>query len=110
VVLVSSDQPPILTLGDDTIASGRPIELTWSFAPGNRYDWLAIYPAGVSAKDGPFERWRYTDAAVEGTSTIGPRSRGPGAWPLAPGDYEARLCLDDSYRCRVSVPFTVIAA
>jgi hypothetical protein len=31
-------------------------------------------------------------------------------WPLAPGEYEARLCLDDSYRCRVSVPFTVIAA
>jgi hypothetical protein len=107
VVLVAADQPPVLELADRTLRGDQVLEVTWRFGPGNRYDWLAVYRAGVSAKDGLFKRWRYVDGAVEGTTTIGPRTRGPGAWPLPSGRYEVRLCLDDSYRCRTSVPFTV---
>jgi endonuclease/exonuclease/phosphatase family metal-dependent hydrolase len=107
VVLVDADQPTVLSVPDDTIEAGRAIEVTWRFAPGNRYDWVGIFPEGVSAKDGPIERWRYTDATIDGSTRIGGRSRGAGAWPLPPGAYEVRLCLDDSYRCRAAATFTV---
>jgi endonuclease/exonuclease/phosphatase family metal-dependent hydrolase len=107
VVLVTDDQPPVLTLADDTLEPGQAVEVAWRFAPGNRYDWVAIYRAGVSAKEAPFEFWRYTDGTIDGSTRIGGRARGPGAWPLPPGRYVVRLCLDDSYRCRASTPFTV---
>jgi endonuclease/exonuclease/phosphatase family metal-dependent hydrolase len=109
VVLVSADQAPVLTVADDTLRGDQALEVAWAFAPGNRYDWLAVYPAGVSAKDGPFERWRYTGGEIEGRTTVGAGARGPAAWPLDPGEYEVRLCLDDSYRCRSSAAFTVSA-
>lgn len=107
VVLVELGQPAELLVADDTLEGSQPLEVSWRWAPGNRFDWLAIFPAGVSAKDGPFLRWRYVDAAIEGTTTVGPRSPGPAGWPFPPGAYEVRLCLDDSYRCRVSTPFAV---
>jgi hypothetical protein len=56
---------------------------------------------------GYFRAWRYMQGLVEGTTTLGDGVRGYGGWPLKPGDYEIRMCLDDSYRCRVSAPFTV---
>lgn len=106
-ILVPAGRPPELRLADDTLRGAQPVEVAWSFGPGNRYDWLAIYPAGVSAKDAPFLRWRYVHGAVEGSTRIGAGSRGPGPWPLRPGAYEVRLCLDDSYRCRSAAAFTV---
>jgi hypothetical protein len=109
VVLVAEGQPPVLTLADDTLEGDQALEVSWQFAPGNRYDWLGVYRAGVSAKVGYFRLWRYMDARVEGAATIGPGVRGPASWPLAPGEYDLRLCLDDSYRCRVSARFTVVA-
>jgi endonuclease/exonuclease/phosphatase family metal-dependent hydrolase len=108
VVLVADGQLPVLTVPDDTLRGRQSLDVAWSFGPGNRYDWLAVYPAGTSAKEGPFARWRYVDGAVEGTTRIGPGSRGPAPWPLPPGAYEVRLCLDDSYRCRSAAPFTVL--
>jgi endonuclease/exonuclease/phosphatase family metal-dependent hydrolase len=108
IVLVEDDQPPVLTVNDDTLRGDQALEVSWSFAPGNRYDWLAIYRAGVSAKVGYYKAWRYMDGLVEGSATLGPGARGYGGWPLKPGDYDVRICLDDSYRCRVSVPFTVL--
>jgi hypothetical protein len=108
VVLVADGQAPALTVVDDTLSGDQALEVSWAFAPGNRYDWIAIFPAGVSAKDGPFARWRYTDGTIDGRATIGPGSRGPSPWPLPPGEYEVRLCLDDSYRCRSSAPFTIV--
>jgi hypothetical protein len=106
-VLVPPGQPPVLVVADATLRGTQALEVAWRFAPGNRYDWLAIYAAGASAKDAPYLRWRYVDGAVEGSTRIGAGARGPAPWPLVPGAYEVRLCLDDSYRCRSSAPFTV---
>jgi endonuclease/exonuclease/phosphatase family metal-dependent hydrolase len=109
VVLVADGQLPILTLADDSLEGDQRLRVSWSFAPGNRYDWLGVYRAGASAKVVYFKVWRYMDARIEGATTLGPGARGPASWPLAPGEYDVRICLDDSYRCRVSTPFTVRA-
>jgi endonuclease/exonuclease/phosphatase family metal-dependent hydrolase len=108
VVLVAEDQPPILTVADDTLRGDQKLEVSWNYAPGNRYDWIAVYREGVSSKIAYYKAWRYMDAQVEGHTKIGPGARGPAGWPLAPGRYDVRICLDDSYRCRVSTPFEVI--
>lgn len=107
VVLVAAGQPPVLVVDDVTLRGDQPLDVAWSFAPGNRFDWIAVYRAGVSAKVGYFRSWRYMDARVDGSTTIGPGTRGPASWPLQPGDYDVRICLDDSYRCRVSTSFSV---
>lgn len=106
VVLVSKEQRPVVTVADATLEGDQELEVSWSFAPGNRFDWLAVYRSGVSAKQGPYKAWRYMDARIDGATTIGPGSHG--AWPLRPGRYDVRICLDDSYRCPVSTPFRVL--
>ena len=108
VVLIADDQLPVLTVADPTLEGDQRLEVSWAFAPGNQFDWLAVYRAGVSAKEGPYKAWRYTEATIDGSSTIGPGARGPAPWPLPAGRYEVRLCLDDSYRCRGSAPFRVL--
>jgi len=108
VVLVAEDQPPVLTLADDTLEGGQALEVSWSYAPGNRFDWLGVFRAGRTAKTGAIQAWRYSDARIEGSTPIGPGARGPAPWPLPPGRYEVHLCLDDSYRCRVAAGFRVL--
>ena len=108
VVLVEDAQAPVLTLADDTLEADQLLEISWTFGPGNRFDWFGIFRAGLDAKTGSIKAWRYLDGRVEGSTVMGPNNRGAGPWPLPPRDYELHLCLDDSYRCRTSVPFTVL--
>lgn len=108
VVLVDAGQPPVLALADRTLEGDQRLEVSWAFAPGNRFDWLGVYRAGADPKRAWFLTWRYTRGTIEGSATIGPGARGPAPWPLAPGRYRLHLCLDDSYRCRVSVAFRVL--
>lgn len=108
VVLVAEGQLPILTVADDTLEGDQKLEVSWNFAPGNKYDWIAVYRAGASSKVAWYKAWRYMDGRVEGQTRIGPGARGPAGWPLPPGRYDVRICLDDSYRCRVSTPFEVL--
>jgi hypothetical protein len=109
VTRVAHDQAPIVALVDHTLEGVQPLEVSWAFAPGNRYDWFGVFRAGLTGKTGSIKAWRYLEARVDGATTIGPGARGAAGWPLPPGDYSLHLCLDDSYRCRVSVPFTVLA-
>jgi hypothetical protein len=63
----------------------------------------------LTAKTGTIKAWRYLEGRVGGSFDLGAGVRGAADWPLPAGDYELHLCLDDSYRCRVSVPFSVLA-
>ena len=56
VALIADGQLPVLTVADPTLEGDQRLEVSWAFAPGNRFDWLAVYRAGVSAKEGP--TWR----------------------------------------------------
>ncbi len=91
---------------------GEPIDVTWSNAPGMRWDWLSVYVPGSSdgskvaegcnagcQSNSRYLMYTYTKTAIEGTARID-ASAVPGtyAWPLKPGTYEIRLLVDDSYR------------
>jgi hypothetical protein len=108
VVLIAEGQQTVLTVADQTLERAQRLEVGWAFAPGNQFDWLAVFRAGVAAKGDPYLAWRYTDARIDGSLPIGPGARGPASWPLKPGRFEVRLCLDDSYRCRGSASFRVL--
>jgi hypothetical protein len=114
--------------------SGEPIVVSWTDAPGMRWDWVGLYKPGQgvnntivtsvdyanAARGGPNADYlfnNYTHASIEGAITITASSYPgyaqygtwpPGSWPLQPGNYEFRLMLDDGYRTlALSASFTV---
>lgn len=42
-----SNAVPTVQISDDTFRKGEAIGITWSNAPGNRNDYVAVFPAGV---------------------------------------------------------------
>ena len=105
-VVVDPAAAPTIAAAKDAFAVGEAIEVSWTNGPGNRYDWLAISAAGRSARS--YLTWRYIDARVLGSESIGKAAEG--TWPLPPGEYQVHLCTDDSYRCIASTaPFSVVA-
>ena len=91
---------------------GEPIDVTWSNAPGMRWDWLSVYVPGSSdgskvaegcnagcSSNSRYLMYVYTKTAIEGAARIDANAvPGTYAWPLKPGSYEIRLLVDDSYR------------
>jgi endonuclease/exonuclease/phosphatase family metal-dependent hydrolase len=88
---------------------GEPIGVSWSNAPGMRWDWLAVYRVKPGSKthystpgcnagycgNGAYLVYEYTKTAIEGKTAFSRASAGP--WPLRPGLYEVRLLVDDGY-------------
>jgi endonuclease/exonuclease/phosphatase family metal-dependent hydrolase len=97
---------------------GETITVSWTKAPGMKFDWLGVYTAGDSADNpnnstcsagycgnGHYLLYEYTHNTIEGTTTFGPASQiGYKTWPLGTGNYEIRLLLDDGYRSAASSP------
>jgi endonuclease/exonuclease/phosphatase family metal-dependent hydrolase len=88
-----------------TYEEGRPIDVEWHAAPGNRWDWIGIYKRGADPKVAYYIMWNYTNAAVDGSATFDEDAHGP--WPLKPGDYSVYLLRDDSYKMLAGGDFTV---
>jgi endonuclease/exonuclease/phosphatase family metal-dependent hydrolase len=98
---------------------GEPIEVSWADAPGMKWDWMSVFPAGSGLKNphakdcatgycgnGNYSLYEYTHASIEGSTTLRKQSAGP--WPIEPGRYDVRLLVDDGYtRAAVSTPFDV---
>ena len=89
-------------------ASGERIELTWQDAPGNKWDWIGVFPRGADANSGSYANWLYTEATVQGSATIDAETDG-GPWPIPPGKYDVMLLADDSYAELARASFTVVA-
>ena len=82
----------------------EPIRVSWSNAPGMRWDWVAVYRVEPGEKtpyatpgcnagycgNGAYLVYVYTKTAIEGETTLG-------SGPLRPGTYEVRYLLDDGY-------------
>jgi endonuclease/exonuclease/phosphatase family metal-dependent hydrolase len=100
------------TIGTDAhrYEAGDPIGVSWTDGPGNRYDWLGVFPSDCrDPASCPLPQWRYVDARISGSAPIARGSEG--VWPMRPGRYVVALCVDDDYRCiATSEPFRVSAA
>lgn len=75
---------------------GDPITVSWDGAPGNRWDWVGLYPFHARAGSGNYQQWFYTGSTVQGSHPLDATTHG-GAWPLRPGRYTVYLLVDDSY-------------
>lgn len=91
--------------------SKEAIDIQWTHAPGNRFDYLSIEP---STKEKTVEKiCLYTKAKVNGSLRYAghkPRDCFGKAvpWPLKPGVYHVKLMLDDSYRVLAATTIRII--
>ncbi len=91
----------------------EPIRVAWDRAPGEHLDWVGLYRCSRTCDEpGSYLAYRYTRTRIEGSLTLSETvAPGEGAppWPLPPGQYVARLLVDDSYRVIGETPrFTVL--
>jgi endonuclease/exonuclease/phosphatase family metal-dependent hydrolase len=84
-------------------AAGAPITVRWENAPGNRLDWVGLFPADEPSLYG-YAAFLYTGAAVDGAVTFDADAIGG---TLPPGRYVARLMRDDLYVVLAGTPFEV---
>jgi len=94
---------------------GEPIEVAWTGAPANRWDWLGVFRAAAAdpATD-DYLIWGYTGGHAAGTvppsttgaATLGPESQGA-PWPLPAGRYIVHYLLADQYESAGSAAFSV---
>ena len=87
--------------------TGEAITALWSDTPGNRWDWVGVYPAAADPADQNPLVWRHTKSAVAGSLTLDGSVEGDG-WPLSPGAYRLVLSLDDSYGVLAEARFEVV--
>jgi endonuclease/exonuclease/phosphatase family metal-dependent hydrolase len=95
---------PTLTV-EPVIASGEPIDVGWTNAPGNRWDWIGIYKRGADPNVAYYLVWAYTDATIEGSVSLDESAEGK--FPLPPGKYTAMLLVDDAYEAVATAAFTI---
>ena len=104
-VMGPGDHPTVRT-DRGSYKVGDPIGVRWAWTPGNRADWVALFPRG-SAVDGVRPLMHVvTGATVEGSESFSAASH-PRRWPLAAGEYTAHLLMDDLRVSLASTDFTV---
>ena len=101
-----------------TYAPGQPIEVSWTRAPANRWDWLAVYEASAADPErDDYLIWTYAAGHSAGTlppttdggATLGPDSQNE-PWPLPEGDYVVHYLLADEYESAGTTEFRVRGA
>ncbi len=97
---------PVVDTSSRRYDEGDPITVTWSGAPGNRFDWIGINRRGDDPTDGGYRTYLYTRSAVSGSVTFDADSSK--RWPLPSGRYTAWLMVSDVYRAIGSANFVVI--
>jgi subtilisin family serine protease len=105
-VTVTEPPPPgggstaTLTVSETTVEAGASVTATLLDGPGGALDWLALAVAG--APDGSYLQWTYVGDGVTTRTWTVPA-------PLAEGDYEFRLFLNNGLtRAATSPAFTVV--
>lgn len=94
---VDKQAPATITVAKRRYAVGERIVVSWTNAPGNRYDWLDLHAADATPTTGRIWLWRYIGARVFGSAPF--KAEATGNWPLPPGRYRVTLCVDDGFVC-----------
>lgn len=95
-----------LRTGHRSYARGHGIATSWSDAPGDRNDWLAVYRRGGVPGKASYLGWTYIGPQISGSVTVNAAIRGV-QWPLPPGRYTAYLLKDDDYVVLAHADFRV---
>jgi hypothetical protein len=103
--ILAPDARPAVEVAAASVAAGAPIVVRWRNAPGNKLDWLGVFAAGDPDVYN-YYAFLYAGAVPEGEVTFDEATIGA---VLEPGEYEARLFLDDGYSELARVTFTVTA-
>lgn len=80
--------------------AGDPIMAHIQNAPGDRWDWIAIYKHGANPAVAGYGPWTYTHSVIDGSVTLDTKTAQAGSvgrWPLRPGIYSLYLLKDDLY-------------
>jgi len=97
---------PIVVTGKDAYEVGEPIDVSWTNAPGRRWDWIGIYRRGRDPHVAWYLLWLYTGATIEGSATLDADANGP--WPLVTGRYSVYLLTDDGYKLLARADFDIV--
>ena len=94
-ITVTAPAPPTITLSATTVVPGGTVTATIVNGPGTAGDWVGL--VGASGADGTYMDWKY----LNGTQTK-PGTGLTGAsvtftMPAAPGTYNVRFFLNDSW-------------
>jgi endonuclease/exonuclease/phosphatase family metal-dependent hydrolase len=104
--VAAPDAPVDLRATATRVRTGEPIDVEWRNAPGNRWDWIGLYPRGSDPNVADYLGYLYTRTAIEGSVTFDAAATEI-TWPLPPGEYEVHYLVDDGYRSIAVAPFTV---
>jgi endonuclease/exonuclease/phosphatase family metal-dependent hydrolase len=86
---------PVIATSKDRYEPGEPIDVSWTNAPGNRWDWIGLYRRGADPDVAWYLNWFYTRGEIEGRGTFDDGSEGK--WPRKPGEYTVYYLIDDGY-------------
>ena len=87
---------PSLQTDKQSYDRGQAIGVSWADAPGDRNDWLAVFPGGGVPGRAPYLGWTYIGAEIAGSTVLDGRINGID-WPLPKGRYSVYLLQDDGY-------------
>jgi imidazolonepropionase-like amidohydrolase len=86
---------------------GEAIAVSWRNGPGNRWDWIGIFPGSLQPTLETNLIWRHTDSRIEGRLALDGAASDDESWPLAPGEYQALYLLQDAIRPVAQTSFAV---
>jgi exonuclease III len=101
--ILGGDGKPSLSVATPTVKAADPITVSWTGAPGLKFDWIGVYAAGdPNLYD--YLAFAYTGATLDGSMELTPDLY---YQVLEPGDYELRLMSDDHYVALATASFEV---
>jgi exonuclease III len=104
--VLPADAKPEINARKERYAQDEPLSVTFRNAPGNRYDWVVIYPEGANDRDA-YVAWSHVGARIHGEVTLDGQNATV-EWPLPAGRYVASLMADDGFDLlATSAPFAI---
>ncbi len=107
-MLTTLAQSPVLRPNHATYHAGEDIALSFANGPGNRLDWIGIYPEGIEPGPTPSTLWFYVDNTRQGNTGLREGTVTFAGGLSASGPWTAYLLENDGYTILAQTAFTVV--
>jgi len=95
---------PKIFVSKNEFQVNEPIIVHWQNSPGDRFDWIAVYPKmtdtktdyGLTHQQSHYLIYKYTLGEISGNLSLDRFSKGD-YWPLPAGEYQIHLLSDDGF-------------